>query len=87
MTTAPAFATRVAGTRAFEDLPHTCKCGTRWAGANTCHCGACHRTFGGIGDFERHRKGGACADPANLGLALLPGRAYEVWGNPSVGAS
>ena len=69
------------GTRAVEDLPHSCRCGTRWSGSNTAHCAACHRyTFSGIGGFDLHRKGGVCTDPAELGLTPLPGRAYEVWG-------
>jgi hypothetical protein len=83
MTTAPAFATRAAGTRTFEDLPHTCRCGARWSGSATCHCGACHTTFGGIGAFDLHRRGGRCAHPASLGLTLLPGRAYDAWGSPA----
>lgn len=34
------------------------------------HCAAdgCHRTFGGITGFDRHRRGGECLDPAGLGM-------------------
>jgi hypothetical protein len=32
------------------------------------HCGACHRTFGGITGFDRHRKGGVCNEPTSVGL-------------------
>jgi hypothetical protein len=29
---------------------------------------SCHRTFGGITGFDRHRRGGECLDPAGLGM-------------------
>src|SRR5882672_4649620 len=69
-----------AGTRATSDLPHACRCGARWSGALTSHCSACHRTFGGVGSFDRHRRDGACLDPVTIGLTVLAGRAYECWG-------
>lgn len=70
----------ISGTRAYDDLPNRCSCGTRWSGTSTCHCGACHRyTFVGIGAFDRHRKGGACAEPSSVGMVLAPGRAYDAW--------
>lgn len=35
--------------------PHGCQgCGNRWSGANTCHCSACHTTFGGLAAFDLH---------------------------------
>lgn len=75
----------IAGTRAPEDLPNSCRCGARWSGSNTAHCGACHRyTFTGIGAFDAHRKGRHCNPPGDVGLVLIPGRAYEVWGTRSV---
>ena len=40
------------------------------------HCGVCHRTFGGVGNFDRHRKGGTCTAPESIGLT--PGR-RGVW--------
>jgi len=71
-----------AGTRATEDLPHGCRCGARWSGSNTAHCGAqCHRTFSGIRPFDDHRRDGVCVDPATIGMSLVPGRAYECWGS------
>lgn len=70
------------GTRAEEDLPHACRCGSRWSGGLTAHCAACHRTFSGIGPFDRHRRDDGCADPATVGLVLATGRAFECWGNP-----
>lgn len=38
------------------------------------HCAAdgCHRTFGGITGFDRHRRGGECLDPAGLGMHPRP---------------
>jgi len=70
-----------------EKLPHTCRCGARWRGSRTAHCAAeCHRTFTGPTTFDAHRRGGRCVHPATPaphgpGLALVPGRAYAVWGN------
>lgn len=32
------------------------------------HCGACHLTFSGVSGFDRHRRGGACLDPAAFGF-------------------
>jgi len=72
--------THIAGTRAVADLPHSCHCGSRWAGSSTAHCGACHRTFTGVAPFDAHRRGGACTEPADAGLTAVPGRAYEAWG-------
>ncbi len=71
----------IRGTRAPENLPNRCRCGVRWAGSNTCHCGApgCHRTFTGVSAFDLHRRGGQCADPATVGMVVAPGRAYEAW--------
>lgn len=34
------------------------------------HCSACHRTFGGVSGFDRHRRGGVCLDPEGLGMTL-----------------
>jgi hypothetical protein len=45
-------------------------CGAVWSGLSACHCSACHRTFAGIGLFDRHRdqhgERGKCVDPATL---------------------
>lgn len=32
------------------------------------HCSACHRTFGGITGFDRHRRGGQCLSPLTLDM-------------------
>jgi hypothetical protein len=70
-----------AGTRSPDTLPHSCRCGTRWAGSNTAHCGACHDTFSGVSTFDRHRRDGRCIAPYHVGLSLLDGRAYDCWGD------
>lgn len=72
-----------AGTADPSTLPFTHRCGARWSGNNTSHCGGgCCRTFSSVGTFDRHRRDGRCLDPANIGMSLIPGRAYEVWGYP-----
>lgn len=47
------------------------RCGVRWTGLHTSHCGAhgCHRTFSGITAFDRHQTPEGCQDPARLGMA------------------
>ena len=45
-------------------------CAARWTALGIAHCGACHRTFGGLAGFDRHRLRGACVDPAGRGLLL-----------------
>jgi len=70
------------GRRAHDDLPFGHKCGARWSGMQTSHCARCHQTFGGVGGFDRHRKDGKCLVPVDIGMSLLPGRAFAVWGMP-----
>jgi hypothetical protein len=70
------------GTADRSTLPHSCGgCDSRWSGGLTCHCGSCHNSFGGVSNFDRHRRNGQCVDPAELGLSLLSGRAYPCWGS------
>ena len=67
-------------------LPHSCRCGARWAGTRTAHCGgSCHLTFNGVSPFDDHRRGGACTPPQELGMTLVFGRAYDCWGYPAEG--
>jgi len=54
-------------------------CEAWWAGANTCHCPACHETFSGVVTFDKHRSRGRCLDPRQIGLVLLD-REYPCWG-------
>lgn len=43
------------------------------------HCkSGCHRTFGGVGGFDRHRRDGQCLDPATLGYVERDG----IWRAP-----
>lgn len=45
----------------------TCpRCGNWWTGLISCHCGACHCSFTGIGAFDIHRRGGKCVDPETI---------------------
>jgi hypothetical protein len=73
----------LSGSRDYADLPHVCRCGARWSGSTTCHCGACHLTCSGIGAFDRHRRGGTCNDPSTVGLVRATGRAFEAWAFPT----
>jgi len=43
------------------------------------HCGACHLTFGGVRNFDRHRDNGKCLKPEALGLEEDP---RNVWRTP-----
>lgn len=45
------------------------------------HCGACHHTFSGVSSFDAHRRGGACIEPAERGMAERDG----VWRIPGDG--
>lgn len=45
-------------------------CSATWRSRRLAHCGACHRSFGSVQLFDRHRLGygehGRCEDPAFL---------------------
>ena len=43
------------------------------------HCATCHRTFGAVGGFDRHRRHGECLDPTTLGMV---DRGGGVWRTP-----
>lgn len=49
----------------------THSCGAMWTTTRAAHCAACHRTFGGVRGFERHRKNFTCVDPSTVGLVLI----------------
>jgi hypothetical protein len=57
----------------------TCSDSCRHPAPSQAHCGACHITFGGVGNFDRHRKSGACVRPERLGLRA---NAFNVWVSP-----
>lgn len=42
------------------------------------HCGVCHRSLASVSDFDRHRRRGACLDPASLGLVEV----FGLWASP-----
>ena len=45
-------------------------CDTRWSGVGRAHCAKCHATFGGVTQFDAHRRDikgiGTCLDPAAI---------------------
>lgn len=42
------------------------------------HCSVCHRTFGGVHGFDRHRKNGQCVPPETIGYVERD----SVWREP-----
>lgn len=46
------------------------ECKETWTGKNRCHCSGCHRTFGGVGGFDRHRRDFKCLPPEECGMTL-----------------
>jgi hypothetical protein len=63
-------------------------CPRRWRSAALCHCSACHRIFGGVVGFDRHRRGGECDDPAADPYFEVRERPHDgpVWVDAGVGA-
>lgn len=53
----------------------TCR---RPTGTTMAHCPTCHLTFGSVGGFDRHRRGGQCLNPTALAMAERDG----VWRTP-----
>jgi hypothetical protein len=49
----------------------TCRADCVAPSKTQCHCGSgCHRTFGSITGFDKHRRDGRCLDPDLAGLAM-----------------
>lgn len=73
------------GVRSAENLPNSCRCGARWSGTKTSHCGVkgCHQTFSGVSAFDLHRRGGVCGSPTKLGMSQIASRPYQCWGFPA----
>lgn len=42
------------------------------------HCSVCHRHFGGVTGFDKHRVGGMCLDPGSFGYVERDG----IWREP-----
>lgn len=40
-----------------DEIVGYCRCGQSWTGEAICHCPTCHRSFGSITGFDRHRRG------------------------------
>jgi hypothetical protein len=47
--------------------------------ASQAHCPTCHRTFGGVWGFDRHRRHGACLNPNPIGFEEING----IWRSPT----
>jgi hypothetical protein len=47
-------------------MPASCSCGRTWTGLAQAHCPTCHRHFGSVAGFDRHRPSGHCQDPAPM---------------------
>lgn len=45
------------------------------------HCSVCHRTFGTVTSFDRHRRGGECLDPAGLRMHPDPRGVWRMDGH------
>lgn len=62
----------------------SCRPACRRPTGRQAHCGACHRTFGGVTGFDDHRRGGQCLDPASIGLEERDAGAGQpgVWRRP-----
>lgn len=72
-------------TPAAPSLPHSCRCGDRWAGNSTAHCPNCHLTFTVVSAFDKHRRAGECVHPTQVGLRLYGRTGYVAWGYPDSG--
>lgn len=63
---------------------HSCGgCDNRWNGLAACHCSGCHETFSSVSGFDRHRRGGECLKPAEIGL-VRDGRGSWSFPGPKV---
>jgi hypothetical protein len=80
--TTPGPRTAAHGARYNAQRPSITKCGPdcKQPTAAQAHCTApgCHRTFGGVSNFDRHRDDGRCLNPAPLGMVERDG----VWRTP-----
>lgn len=57
----------------------TCSKGCKWSGLSRAHCGSCHTTFGGVTSFDRHRRGGMCVKPEDIGLIAKDNGEFVIW--------
>ncbi len=54
----------------------SCDANCRKTRGRQMHCGSCHLTFSGIGNFDKHRKNGKCNDPTRLFMT----ERNRIWG-------
>lgn len=47
---------------------HSPACTTDWPAGRKCHCAGCCHSFSTVGNFDKHRRAGACVPPADAGL-------------------
>jgi hypothetical protein len=59
-------------------LPMVCSASCKHPTPTQAHCGTCHRTFGSVRGFDKHRRRGECVDPATLGFEQRD----RVWRQP-----
>lgn len=52
--------------KALMSVARCTRCGHHWNGMAECHCPTCHRHFGNIHAFDRHRRNDTCLDPATV---------------------
>lgn len=52
------------------------------SGLKTAHCTVCHNTFTTPGNFDRHRRGGQCLAPENVGLVSSRRPWGSIWHMP-----
>jgi hypothetical protein len=43
-------------------------CEHQWTGLSAAHCSGCHVSFTSVAAFDRHRRGGQCLSPVEVGL-------------------
>lgn len=48
-----------------------------------CKCSGCGEFFSGLTAFDKHRRGGVCADPEYIGLEIKSGPGGTWWGYPA----
>lgn len=56
-------------------------CALWWTALGAAHCAGCHETFTSVSGFEKHRRGGQCLTPAEVGLVPAD-RKWPGWALP-----
>ena len=58
-------------------------CGSWWTGNERSHASCCCQTFSSLTSFDRHRKGGRCNPPEEVGLVARDKPYGTLWGLPA----